>query len=181
MRRITRTIDLATTALAMLAGIAVTLLVAHVTLDVIFRSVIGKTLPGTIPAVSNYYMVLIVCLPLAFVERKNAHISVDVLTNLLPAGFTRHLFGWTYLLSAAIFGLVGYSSWIEALAQFKQGKFVIEQDIKIVTWIGYFAVPLGYGLGATYAVLKFIGYFTHRYQEEARDDVESKIERLSHD
>ena len=181
MRQIQRTIDLATSFLSIVAGISVVLLVAPVPLDVVIRSAIGKTLPGTIPAVSNYYMVLIVCLPLAFVERKNAHIHVDVLTNLLPDRLARPLFGWTYLLTALIFGFVGYASWIEAVAQFAMGKFVIEQDIKIITWIGYFGVPLGYGLGALYALLKFAGFLTGHYQEHVDDNVDSKVERLSHD
>ena len=181
MRQISRAIDKATSFLSIVAGAAVALLVAHVTVDVIFRSFVGKTLPGTIPSVSNYYMVLIVCLPLAFVERKNAHINVDVLTNLMPERVTRPLFGWTYLITALIFGFIAYASWIEAAAQYAQGKFVIEQDIKLLTWPGYFGVPLGYGLGALYAVLKFVGFFTGEYRERAEDTLESKIERLSHD
>lgn len=181
MRRIAQGLDLITTLFSVIAGIAVTLLVLHVSADVFSRSALGHTLPGTIPAVANYYMVLIVCLPLAFVERKNAHISVDVLTNLLPKGFTVHLFGWTYLFTALIFGFVAYASWIEALAQFGMGKFVIEQDIKIIIWIGYFAVPLGYGLGALYAFLKFLLFLTGRYREVEEQSVDSQVERLSHD
>jgi TRAP-type C4-dicarboxylate transport system permease small subunit len=158
MRSVTRLIDFATTVLAGVAGVAVVLLMLHVTADVVARAVLGNTFPGTIIIVSNYYMIFIVCLPLAMVERADAHIGVDVVTNLFPEQARHRLIGWTYLLSAVVFGLVAYASWIEAVVQFNSGKFALERDIVFPTWIGYFAVPVGYGMGTIYAVLKFVRF-----------------------
>ena len=181
MRNLTRVVDMATSALSIVAGIAVVLLMVHVTVDVIFRSGFGISLPGTIAIVQNYYMIFLVCLPLAFVERKDAHISVDVITNLMSRRVQAPLFGWTYLLAALAFGLVAYGSWVEALTQYAVSKFTIEQDIKIPIWIGYFAVPLGYGMGTLYAILRFVRFLTARDAPAEIASAAGDVEGHGHD
>jgi TRAP-type C4-dicarboxylate transport system permease small subunit len=181
MRHIARLLDRATTVLAVVAGIAVVLLMIHVVIDVIARSGFGNTLPGTIAIVSNYYMVVIVCLPLAFVDRNDAHITVEALTNLFPARPRAALIGWTYPLSAVVFGLVASASWTEAAAQFRSGKFALEHGIAIPTWVGYFAVPLGYGMGALYVAMKFVLFLSGKPIKAVPQDLDHQVERLSHD
>jgi TRAP-type C4-dicarboxylate transport system permease small subunit len=178
---LTRAIDFFTSILASIAGIAVALLMVHVTADVIARAVLRSTFPGTIIVVSNYYMIFLVCLPLAFVERRDAHISVDVATNLMPKRVTLPLFGWTYLFTAVVFGLVAYGSWVEAMVQYRAGKFALEQGISFPTWIGYFSVPLGYGMGTIYAILKFVRFLIGRPPRAEADDVRHHLEKLGHD
>jgi TRAP-type C4-dicarboxylate transport system permease small subunit len=178
---VTRVIDITTTGLGWIAGIAVVFLMLHITADVVGRALFGTTLDGTIIIVSNYYMLAVVCLPLAWVERSNAHINVDVLTNLFPQRVQRPLFGWTYLLVAAVFGLVAYGSWIEAVVQFMAGKFALEQNIVFPTWPGYFAVPIGYGVGTLYALLKFAGFLVGVPPKPIPDDLRHQVERLSND
>ena len=68
MRRIIRAVDVLTLTLAVIAGVAVVALMLHVTLDVVMRGLFNKPPTGTIVFVSNYYMVLVVCLPLALAE-----------------------------------------------------------------------------------------------------------------
>lgn len=181
MRTVTRYIDFATTVLAGVAGVAVVFLMLHVTADVIARAIFGNTFPGTIIIVSNYYMIFLVCLPLAVVERSNAHINVDVLTNLFAERVKEPLFGWTYLLTAVVFGLVAYGSWVEAVVQFESGKFALERDIVFPTWIGYFAVPVGYGMGTIYALLKFARFLVGKPPRPLAEDVDHQVERLGHD
>lgn len=162
MRIVFRAMDVVTWALATLAAIAVVALMVHVCVDVVLRAVFNAPLTGTIIFVSNYYMVLAVCLPLAMVERNSAQISVEVLTELLPQGSKRHLYNWTLLFSMAVFGLVGWASFQEALAQMKLNKFAIEGGMRFIIWYGYFAVPFGYGLAAVWMALKFLIYLTGR-------------------
>ena len=71
-------------ALAFLGGIAVVLMMLHICADVIAKYVFNSPIPGTLEIVSNYYMVATVFLPLALVERKNAHIAVEILSQHLP-------------------------------------------------------------------------------------------------
>lgn len=157
MRRIFALLDTLTFATASVGAVAMVVLMLHVAVEVALRA-LGTAPVGTIIFVSNYYMALIVCLPLALVERTNAHIQVDVLTSKLPSGVQRHLMGWTLLVSAIVFGVVTYASWIEAVAQYRLDKFEIEGGIRFSVWYGYFALPIGYGLAAFYMVLKFLAY-----------------------
>ncbi|WP_417721111.1 TRAP transporter small permease [Salipiger sp.] len=159
---ITKAIDVLTKALAALAGTAVLALMVHVSADVAMRAFFNTPLTGTIIFVSNYYMILAVCLPLALVERNDAQISVDVVTELLPSGPKRHLYGWTLPISAAVFGIVAFASWNEAVTQWRINKFVIEGGVRFVIWYGYFAVPFGYGMATLWMVLKFIRYLSGR-------------------
>jgi len=158
MRRVMHAVDFLTLVLSFIAGVAVVALMLHVTVDVLMRGLFKKPPTGTIIFVSNYYMVLVVCLPLALVEMQKSHISVDVVTGLLPRKVRKHLYAWTLLVSASIFGLVAWASWQEAITQYNLGKFQIEGGIKFSTWYGYFAMPLGYGFGAFYMVMNFLKY-----------------------
>ncbi|MFD0390887.1 TRAP transporter small permease [Tistrella bauzanensis] len=68
-----------------LGVLAVTLMMLHITIDVVVRNIFGITLPGTIAAVSNFYMLVVAFLPLAYAEEADKHISVEVVTELMPA------------------------------------------------------------------------------------------------
>ncbi|MDP5335124.1 MAG: TRAP transporter small permease, partial [Paracoccaceae bacterium] len=61
----------------------------HVTADVAGRYLFNSPLPGTIVTVANYYMVIIVFIALGVAEEKRAHISVEFLTDLMPAGMQK--------------------------------------------------------------------------------------------
>lgn len=174
-------LDRITNFIAALAGIAAVLMMIHITISIITRFFFNYALPGTMTIVSNYYMVIIVCLPLAFVERSNAHIAVDVFTNQIPKSIQKKLFGWTYLFSAVIFGLICYGSWIEAIQKFAIGQISVEQDLTIPTWIGYFAVPFGYGMVTLYTLMKFFQFLLNHISNSPDDDTDHLVERLSHD
>jgi TRAP-type C4-dicarboxylate transport system permease small subunit len=177
----TKAIERITSVLAAIAAIAVALMMVHITISIITRSGFDHALTGVITIVSNYYMVIVVCLPLAFVERKDAHITVDVLTNHLPERARVRLFGWTYLLSALVFGLVAFASWGEAVTKYGMNLVSVENDIAIPTWIGYFAVPFGYGMGALYALLLFVRFLIGTPPPAAANDFESQVEKLAHE
>ena len=60
-RLLARTTSLAT----LIAGIAIALMMLHVSLDVAFRYLLGAPLPGTLTIVTYYYMVIAAFVPLA--------------------------------------------------------------------------------------------------------------------
>lgn len=187
MQKLSRGIDFLTNVFAVISGVAVTILMIHISVDVVARSGFNIALPGTIVFVSNYYMVALVCLPLAFVERHDSHISVDVFTGLLPRRYQIRVIGWAYPLSTVVFALVAYSSWLEAVQQYRQGTFMIEQDIWFPVWFGYFALPVGYGLGAVYMALRFVQFLAGRTTLPADKtaatiaEIEAQVEKFSHD
>ena len=158
MQFLKRILDVATNITAVIAGLCIVIMMAHITLDVVLRAFFNQPITGTITFVANYYMVFLVCLPLAFVERFDGHISVEVVTDRFPDRIKHHLYGWTYPVTATVFAVTAYATWLEASAKFAIGTFVIEKATAIPTWFGYFALPAGCALLSAFLVLKFVGY-----------------------
>lgn len=179
MRAIHRTLNILTLITAVIAGVCVVVMMLHVTVDVLARLVGGRSLTGTIAFVVNYYMVIVVCLPLAFVERFDKHIAVDVLTDRLPGALRRHLRGWMNLLAAAVYGVLTYATWLEAESKYQRGSYAIENDLVLPIWYGYFTLPIGAAFLTMYLVLKFLAYLSGSPLETDRmltnDDLKGHI------
>ena len=79
-----RTLDLLQRPVLFVAGLLIFLMMLHVVLDVLSKYLLNEPIVGTLEIVSNYYMVAIVFLPLAVVQRHDGHVKVEVFTNSLP-------------------------------------------------------------------------------------------------
>ncbi|MDX5358315.1 MAG: TRAP transporter small permease [Rhodobacterales bacterium] len=143
-----------------LGGIAIALMMVHVSLDVLFRHVFNSPLPGTLTMVTYYYMVIATFVPLAHAEAKRAHISVEVVTEMLPRRLQHHLQGWMYLATGAVLALLAWRSWVEALKAMKLGASQVQGAETIAVWPAYFALPVGAGLMALLLGLRFVAYLT---------------------
>lgn len=78
-------------AMAAAAALMAILMVGHVTADVLARNLLGYSFEATTDMVSLYYMVAIVCLPLAWIEVRNEQIFVELLFGRLPRPARRFL------------------------------------------------------------------------------------------
>lgn len=144
----------------LLGGIAIALMMVHVSLDVLFRHAFNSPLPGTLTMVTYYYMVIATFVPLAHAEAKRAYISVEVVTDRLPARVQHHLQGWMYLATGAVLALLAWRSWLEALKSMRLGAAQVQGAETIPVWPAYFALPVGAGLMTLLLALRFIAYLT---------------------
>jgi TRAP-type C4-dicarboxylate transport system permease small subunit len=142
------------------AGIAVILMMVQITVDVIGKYLYNIPIPATIAIVSNYYMVVVAFLPLALAERRHSHISVELVTDLLPQRAQRHLFSWTYLFSALAFAFLTYAGWREATTKHAISAFIIEHGQRIPTWPSYYLLPIGCGLMSVMLLYRFLAYLS---------------------
>lgn len=140
--------------------IAVGLMMIHITLDVAGKFLLNEPIPATIALVSNYYMVVVAFLAIAFAETRNGHITVEVLTELFPMRVQRHLYSWSYLISALIYGLLTVRTWEEAVRAHNTGTFIMEQSTKLITWPSYYLLPIGCGLMVLVVLYRFALYLT---------------------
>lgn len=136
--------------LAFVGGIAVVLMMAHICADVIAKYVFNMPIRGTLEIVSNYYMVAVVFLPLAFIERRNAHISVEIVSQHLPKRAQVFLVGLVCLLSIGFYAMFFWQSLQDAVAKYEIGEYIRGQ-IHVVNWPSRFLLPVG--LGAIILVL----------------------------
>lgn len=177
LRKFTRGV---TDALGLIASLVVILLVGHVTLDVIMRNVFGAPLNGTIEIVSIGYMIAICFLPLALADRRDAHISVEVLTELMPARVVRALIMIGLALSIIVIGALCWRTWGEAMTQMRKGSvMVVAGREPMPTWPSYFILPVGFGLSALVCAVKLLGMFAGRPLEADEDDLPAGMELLA--
>lgn len=145
------------------AWVTVVLMMVHVVVDVVARYLFGTTPPATIVIVSQYYMLLLVFVALFIPELRNEHVTVEVATQWLPAHVQHHLYSWTYLFSAAVFGILAWGTWDSAMLAYKTGSFIIERGTKLPVWPTYFALPLGCGLMTLTLLHRFFAYLTRQH------------------
>lgn len=167
------------TTLTTLGGLAIALMMIHVTLDVALRYIFNAPLPGTITVVAYYYMIIAAFLPLAFAEQKNAHISVEVFTDLLPDRGQYHLAAWILPLSALIFGILAWRTWGEAVSKHNITASVVQGNTSIPVWPTYYVLPIGFGLLTLVLAYKFLVYLFQ--QPSGLDEVRARPEDQHND
>ncbi len=133
-------------AASIVGAICVVLMMLHVTADVTGRYLFNAPLPGTTVVVANYYMIIVVFLAIGVAEYRRAHISVDVLTDLLPERPRNALSVIASLLTIAVTSVLMISGYSEAVkktnmvATKEQGSQLFE------VWQSYWFVPVGAAL-----------------------------------
>ncbi len=145
-----------------LAGVAVVLMMLHVTADVLSRPFMARPLPGTTLIVSDYYMVACAFLPLAFAQMTDAHISMDAAAQLTPKRAQYHMAGFALLVACVLFAMLTYSAGLDAITKFKINSFAIEFGTRIPTWPSYFLLPIGCALMTLISGLRLTEYVTGR-------------------
>ena len=140
---------------AFFACVAVVLMMAHISLDVLLRW-IGLPIPATVTIVPHYYMLPIVFLPLALAEKYDAHITVEILVQIFRNRLQRILAVCGWLFSAGVFSILFYQTFLDALDKMSVGTFMIEVDWKIPIWPSYFFLPVGFGLVIVVLLYKII-------------------------
>lgn len=139
--------------LLVFAAIAVIVMAAHVTLDVLGRTLWSRPIGGTTEIVSFYYMVAAVCLPLAYVELRDEHITVDLLYLAMPVWLKKAVFVFSCLVTAGFFALFAYQSWFVALRSMASREMVMGSAF-IQIWPSRFFLPAGFGLLTIAALLR---------------------------
>lgn len=155
MKIIDQLIDLVSKIFMAAAVIALTLMMGHVTVDVIGKYMFNSPIPVTLEMVSNYYMVAVVFLPLAAVEKVNGHIHVELIYSALPRVGRRILDVTAYTLALSFFFMLMRYSWVSAVRKFNVGEFIMG-TYPVLVWPGRFLVPLGCGLIAALLVLRLV-------------------------
>lgn len=156
MKLIQRYLDRLLRLTELVGFVAVGLMVTQITVDVISEYVFRFPLPATVTSVSNYYMLVVAFLPLALAERRNQHISVEVLYDIFPAKLQHFLDGASYVFSALVFAGVAWQTWVDAMKKAGIGSFMMEQGVKVPIWPAHFLLPVGSGLIVVVLVLKFV-------------------------
>ncbi|NEW88359.1 MULTISPECIES: TRAP transporter small permease [Rhodopseudomonas] len=153
-----RLLGYASALLAWIGGIALVMMMLHIAADVVARYVFNAPLHGTVEIVSSYYMVAVVFLPLAMIERANGHIVVELATRHLPGSVQNVLIGVVALLSAAYFGAFAWQTGGDAIKKYEIGEQALG-TVAVTVWPTRFFLPVGCGMIALVLVYKAIRLF----------------------
>jgi TRAP-type C4-dicarboxylate transport system permease small subunit len=141
------TLDRLTYALSRLlmgiAMVALFLMMAQMVVDVAMRNFFRAPIEGSLEIVSVYHMVAVVFLPLALVERRHEHITVDLLVERLPAIARRIIMVAGYIVCAIFFGLLTYQTAKDAMEAYAIGE-ILMSSIYITVWPAKFLLPIGF-------------------------------------
>lgn len=148
----------ASTLVAWVGGAALILMMLHIAAEVVARYVFNAPLHGTVEIVSAYYMVAVVFLPLAMIERSNGHIVVELVSQHLPRRAHSILIGIVALISAAYFTAFAWQTWGDALKKYAVGEEALG-TVSITVWPTRFYLPIGCGLIALVLVHKAFRLF----------------------
>jgi len=132
-------------AMLFLSGTAIVLMAFHVTLDVSFRLFFNSPIRGTLEIVSFYYMVSAVILPIAYLQIKNQHITVDLFYDWYPKPLKAASYVVSSSLTAAFFAIFAYQSWLDAVRAFNSRE-VVMGAAAIQIWPSRFILPISFAI-----------------------------------
>jgi len=139
-----------------IGAVMIILMMAHITVHVIAQYVFGFPLPGTILFISHYYMVSVTFLCLAAVDLKDGHISVDLLAVRLSARVRNICAAFAFLLTALVFALITWQSFVVAEGRRAAGTFAMEYGFKVLLWPSYYIVPFGAAFFTFTSLTRFV-------------------------
>lgn len=120
------------------------LMMFHISLDIVLRYFFGVSLVGTIETVSYYYMIAVVFLPLAFVERKSEHIQVELFLQYCKLRTRNFAYIFGRLISIIFFSMLTYQSWQDAVRYTRIGEVPMGLDLPI--WPSRWILPVSFAL-----------------------------------
>jgi len=137
-----------------IAGIFLVLMMLQTVADVISANLFGRPIEGNIEIVSVYYMVMVVFLPLAWVEMKDEHIYADLFTNRLGRLPRRWVLGFSYVVAALFCAILAYQTAMDAKEAFDKSEVMMGSTL-ITIWPARFGLPIGFSAITLVLVLKF--------------------------
>ncbi len=138
--------------LAAIGGIALVLMMVQTVADVVADQFFTRPIPGNLEVISVYHMVLVVFLPLAYIERRHEHIQVDLLYQLMPRMLQRITLVLGYLLSAGFFGILTWRTWGDAIKSLAKNEMLMG-NVYVIIWPAKFVLPIGFGAIALVVLL----------------------------
>jgi TRAP-type C4-dicarboxylate transport system permease small subunit len=142
VRRLSALYDRLLSALGLVPGILVALIGAGTCADVFLRNLGSSGLYGMLELV-EYSLLILVMAGAGYVMRINRHVTVDILTDVLPRTLTRPVAIATALLSAIFCLIFLWYSVLTVIDTYQSGALV-QKTFNIPEWVPIVAIPFGF-------------------------------------
>ena len=154
MNRLLELLDAPAKLLVWLAVLAGSMMMLHVTADVVARSLFNRPIDGTNEVVSAYYMVAAAFLPWAWIARSNGHISVELFTRKAPPRFNEWLDILVKILTMLYVGVFTWQAGSRAIQQIQAGEVWQIPGGFLPIWPSRCLLPLAGGLMVLYLLVR---------------------------
>jgi TRAP-type C4-dicarboxylate transport system permease small subunit len=174
-KKIERGIELLAHILAFMAFVALILMALHVTASVALRWAIGQDIPVTTEMATYYYMVALTYLPLAFVDRRGAHLNAEFFYVLCSKKWQRVLDVVNNILAFSFLSFLAWRTSVGAYERTLSGDIISTASGHFPIWPARWFVPIGLGVAALIVLLR--GYEAIKALWEG--DVTESVEQVS--
>lgn len=141
-----RLLDRLEDALAFLAAILLVFTVAFVPIDVASRYFFNAPLTWVFE-VTEYILLIMPCLGMAWLARGNGHVMIDIVTSRLGDQRRTLLGGCVAIVVAIVCAFVAWWGAVVTWRSYLAGA-VIENVLQTPQWLIYIAIPIGFSLCA---------------------------------
>lgn len=131
-------------ALMLIAGVGLALMMLQTVADVIADNFFSRPIPGNLEIISVYHMVLVVFLPLAFVEWQHENIQVDLVWRIMPRWLQRGVLVLGYVVCAVFFVMLARQTWFDAVKSMAKNEMMMG-NVYVLIWPAKFVLPVGFG------------------------------------
>jgi TRAP-type C4-dicarboxylate transport system permease small subunit len=138
------------------SGLAILLMVAIMSMDVVLRYFLKRSVLDTME-ISTLLLGAVTSLALAFVTEKGEHISFTLLTDRLSSRVQGAAKGITLIISTALFVLLTWQTTVRAIASLKSGEYIGSMQTPL--WPSKFLFAVGCGLTLLVLVAQLITLF----------------------
>ena len=156
MNLLVRLLKPLSTGTLVLGCVATLLMMLHVVADVIARVVFKVALGGTLETVTYIYMVAVVFLPLAMVQRRRQQIIVELFSQVLPPRVLALLDGIVGTLACLFMVALAWFSAHEAWAQTLIRETAPSPTNPVPIWPARWMVVAGAALVALYLAIQSV-------------------------
>jgi TRAP-type C4-dicarboxylate transport system permease small subunit len=125
-----------------IAFVCVLLMMLQIVGDVVGRYGFNHPIDGTMAIVSNWYMVAIIFLPMALVQRHGQHVATTFFAEKFSEKTQRVFKLFADIVMFSVFAFFGVITLEKAFLCFSVGEFV-EESYRIIIWPVHFFLPLG--------------------------------------
>lgn len=139
-------IDRLEDALAAVAAAMIVFTVVFVPIDVASRYFFAAPLTW-VYEVTEYILLMVPCLAMAWLARYDGHVAIDVLTSRLTGPARARLARFTLFMVAGVCAFVAWWGAVVTLGSFRANA-VIENVLQTPQWLIYSSIPLGFALTA---------------------------------
>jgi len=132
--------------LGAVAAALVFLVMVGISVDVFIRYVTGSSIVWMFE-VSEYSLLYIPCLGMAWLARENGHIAITTFVDKCPPETRRRLSRLTTAACVLVCGIIAYWGGVVFLERLRRGAVSI-QAIEVPDVLIYWVIPFGFGLAA---------------------------------